>query len=450
MADASFDLGKEKQLLKPIGNFGKSYCIASAVLLAVIIWAVYVYNLQFHEGLGVTGMNRPVYWGVYITNFVFFIGISHAGTLISAILRLTKAEWRRSITRSAETITVLVLFFGVGNILIDLGRPDRVFFVFKHAQFRSPLIWDVISIGIYLAGSIIYLYLPMIPDIAILRDHAPRFRPLYRILALGWQGTEKEHARLERIIGIMAIIIIPIAVSVHTVVSWVFAMTIQPMWHSTIFGPYFVMGAIFSGIAALIIAMFVIRKAYHLEDYLRNVHFTNLGLLLLVMSCSWFYFTLAEFLTSFYGGDPVQMNVFWTKVSGKFSPLFWMTFAYCFIIPFAILCNRKTRTPVGTLIASVFVVIGMWLERFLIVVPTLLHPRLPYEQASYQPTWVEWSITAGSFSCFILLYMTFTKIFPIVSIWEVREGREKAVSEVTERVKTYLPGKEKEKNNTKK
>lgn len=440
MVEPSFDLGQEQQLLKPIGKLGKGFRIVAAVLLAVVGWGAYAYLYQLRAGLGASGMNRPVYWGIYITNFVFFIGISHAGTLISAILRLTQAEWRRSITRAAEVITVLVLFFGVGNILIDLGRPDRALFVLRYAQFHSPLIWDVTSVSIYLTCSIVYLYLPMIPDLAILRDHAPRFRQLYRLLALGWKGTPIQRARLDRIIGVMAVLIIPIAVSVHTVVSWVFAMTIQPMWHSTIFGPYFVVGAIFSGIAALLITMYIVRKVYRLEDYLRDVHFANLGLLLLVMSCCWFYFTFAEFLTSFYGGDPVHMKVFWSKVTGEFAPLFWTMFVSCFIIPFAVLCNRKTRTPVGTLVASVFVVIGMWLERYIIVVPTLLSPRLPYAQATYQPTWVEWSITAGCFSLFILLYMCFTKIFPIVSIWEVREGRKMAIHEVTKRVKTYFPG----------
>jgi len=440
MADSESKLEEDAILLRPIQRTGKPFYLSLSILLAVILWAVFVYLHQYRQGLGVTGLARPIFWGVYITNFVFFIGISHAGTLISAILRLAKAEWRRSITRSAEVITVLVLFFGVGNILMDLGRPDRMFNIILYSQFRSPLLWDVSSITVYLASSSIYLFLPLIPDIAILRDHAGKWQWFYRILALGWQGTERQHHLLEKAIAFMAILVIPVAVSVHTVVSFVFAMTIQPMWHSAIFGPYFVAGAIFSGIAALIVAMNVIRKVYHLEDYLRPVHFNNLGILLLVMTLLWFYFTFAEYITVWYGGEPLHMTIFWSKFTGRFAPYFWGMFVFCFVIPLPILSLKRTRTPLGTLIASLSVIIGMWLERFVIVVPTLTNPRLPNETVIYTPTWIEWSILAGCIAFFIVLYMIFTKVFPIVSIWEVREGREKSMAEVQERIKTYLPG----------
>jgi len=431
----------EKDLLKPIVFTGKKFYLTVGILLAVIIIGVFAWITQIRNGLGVTGLNRPVYWGFYITNFVFFIGISHAGTLISAILRLVKAEWRRSITRSAEVITVLVLFFGVFNILTDLGRPDRVLFTIFHGKFGSPLLWDVVSISLYLACSSIYLYLPLIPDIAFMRD---RFRGkirgyFYRILALGWKGTKKQWTILEKGISFMAVLVIPIAVSVHTVVSYVFAMTIQPMWHSTIFGPYFVTGAIFSGIAALIIAMVIIRRSCHLEKYLKPVHFNNLGLLLMVMSLLWFYFTFTENLTSFYGAEPSHLAVFYAKISGPFAPYFWTMILCCFIIPVVLLSNKKMRTIKGTLIASVAVVIGMWLERYTIVLPTLINPRLSYERGIYTPTWVEFAITAGCFASFILLYILFVKIFPIVSIWEVKEGKKIGVEETVKRVESYFP-----------
>lgn len=427
-------------LFEPVERTGRPFYLTLSILIIVILWAVYAYQFQYREGLGVTGLAKPIFWGVYITNFVFFIGISHAGTLISAILRLAKAEWRRSITRSAEVITVLVLFFGVGNILMDLGRPDRMLNIIKYSQFQSPLLWDVSSITVYLMASSIYLYLPLIPDIALLRDRNGKRRWFYRVLALGWKGTERQHHLLEKAISFMAILVIPVAVSVHTVVSFVFAMTIQPMWHSAIFGPYFVAGAIFSGIAALIIAMNIIRKVYHLEDYLRPVHFNHLGTLLLVMTLLWFYFTFTEYLTTYYGGEPIHMTIFWMKFTGRFAPYFWGMFLFCFVIPLPILSFKKTRTPLGTLIASISVIIGMWLERYVIVVPTLTNPRLPNEMVIYFPTWIEWSMFAGCVSFFILLYMIFTKLFPIVSIWEVREGREKSMIEVQERIKTYLPG----------
>jgi len=433
------DLGQDEILIKPVFTAGKGFWLTVAILITIVLWAVFAWIFQLKKGLGVTGLNRPVFWGFYITNFVFFIGISHAGTLISAILRLTKAEWRRSITRAAEVITVMVLFFGVANIILDLGRPDRVLNVIKYAHFRSPLLWDVASISLYLTASSIYLLLPLIPDIAILRERSKKRRWLYKILSFGWKGTERQRKILERIISVMAVLVIPIAVSVHTVVSWVFAMTIQPFWHSTIFGPFFVAGAIFSGIAAIIIAMALIRKVYHLENYIKPIHFNNLGLLLLTMSLIWAYFIIAEHLTAYYGAEPAHMAIFWEKIKGRYALPFWLMVLSNFIIPITILSNRKTRTIKGIVIASISVEVGMWLERYTIVVPTLINPRLPYPRGFYVPSWVEFSLMAGCFAAFILLYILFTKFFPIVSVWEVREGRELSVKETVERVKDYLP-----------
>ncbi len=430
----------EQKILNPILKTGKWFYISIAILFSLAAFAVWTWYHQINTGLGVTGMNRPVFWGIYITNFVFFIGISHAGTLISAILRICQAEWRRSITRAAEVITVLVLFFGVFNIIVDLGRPDRALNVIKNAQFRSPLLWDVTSISLYLTASSFYLLLPLIPDIARLRDRKVGLHWLYRILSFGWRGTPKQERVLEKAISITAILVIPIAVSVHTVVSWVFGMTVQPMWHSTIFGPYFVVGAIYSGIAALLITMAIIRKVYHFENYMKDIHFSNMGKLLVVFTLLWFYFTFTEYLTTFYGSEPTHMAVFYSKISGPFAPLFWGMVLCCFVIPMVILSRKKTRTVTGCVISSIAIIIGMWLERFTIVVPTLINPRLPYAPGEYYPTWVEWSITAGCFAFFILLYMAFTKIFPIISIWEVEEGRKSSVEETSERVRTYLPG----------
>jgi molybdopterin-containing oxidoreductase family membrane subunit len=194
------------------------------------------------------------------------------------------------------------------------------------------------------------------------------------------------------------------------------------MWKSTIFGPYFVVGAIFSGIAALILAMVVLRKTLHLEQYLQPVHFDNLGKLLLTMSCLWFYFTFAEYLTVWYNNEPHEMVVFRAKISGPYAPLFWSMIAACFVIPMILLGIRRFRTVGGTAAASLTVVVGMWLERFLIIVPTLANPRLSFVRGTYSPTWVEIAITAGTVAYFVLLYMVFTKLFPIVSLWELKEG----------------------------
>ena len=409
-------------ITQPVLTVGPLFNRWALGLGAVVLWAIFAWAWQLTSGLGETGLGRPIVWGLYITNFVFFIGVSHAGTLISAILRIVNAEWRRPITRMAEVITVLVLFFGVGNVVLDLGRPDRALNVILHPHLRSPLLWDIMSISVYLTASSFYLYLPLIPDIARLRDqtHGWRHR-FYRRLSIGWTGTPKQWHRLERMIGIMAIVVIPIAVSVHTVVSWVFAMTIQPMWHSTIFGPYFVVGAIFSGIAAIIIAMAIVRKVYRLEKYLLPIHFNNLGLLLLVMACLWFYFTFAEHLTTWYGQQPHEVTVFNARVFGPFAPFFWLMVVTCFVVPFGILVNSRTRTVRWTVIASISVSIGMWIERFAIVVPSLSNPRAPIHTFTYVPSWVELSLMAGCFAAFALLYMGFTKLFPVIAIWELEQ-----------------------------
>jgi molybdopterin-containing oxidoreductase family membrane subunit len=433
--DAAFDA----PLLAPIERTGPGFYLASGGLLLLILWGVAAYVTQFRQGLGVTGLHQPVSWGIYVTNFVFFIGISHAGTLISAILRLSKAEWRRPITRMAEVITVMVIFVGAGQILIDLGRPDRLLNVIQYGRYQSPLLWDATSISAYLTASMVYLYLPMIPDIAILRDRLPRRKLLYTVLALGWTGSERQQQVLNRAIGVMAVLVIPIAVSVHSVVSFVFSMTLQPMWHSTIFGPYFVVGAIFSGIAALIVAMIIFRKAYRLEGYLKPVHFRYLGQLLLVMALLWFYFTFAEYLTGYYGNEPEEMGVFWSKVTGPFWPLFWGMVVANFVIPVLTLVRLRRHTVGRVLTASLSVLIGMWLERYIIVVPTLSHPRLPFNEGIYLATWVEWGELAGSFGLFALFYLLFTKLFPVISIWEIREGREVGLKEVEERLVSYLP-----------
>jgi Ni/Fe-hydrogenase subunit HybB-like protein len=255
------------ETLDPLGRRGRLWITGLATITGVA-FAAWIYQLV--HGLRVTDMRNVVSWGTYMTNFVFFIGISHAGTLISAILRVTDAGWRRPITRMAEAITCIALLVGASMVVIDMGRPDRVMNLILHGRFQSPILWDLVSVTTYLTGSFFYLYVAMIPDMPILarfareRGRSPRLVRLYEVLSLGYRESPEHRRLLARALGAMAVIIIPVAISVHTVVSWVFGMTLRPGWHSTIFGPYFVIGAIFSGTAAIITAMVIFRKAYQI------------------------------------------------------------------------------------------------------------------------------------------------------------------------------------------
>jgi len=471
-----------------------------------------IYLRQINQGLVVTGMQRPAYWGLYMVNFVFFIGISHAGTLISAILRVTQAEWRRPITRIAEAITVVALIVGTLQILFDMGRPDRFLYVFWYGRLQSPLLWDAVSVTTYFLGSLTYFYLPLIPDMAILRDNLPAGAPawrrqLYSLLALGWRGNRTQWLRLERVIAVMAIIIIPIAISVHTIISWILATTVQPGWHSTVFGPYFVVGAIFSGIGALFIAMTIMRWILHLEAYITEKQYRYLSYLLITMTAIWFYFTYTEHLILAAGQQEAEFPVLASKLWGTYAPSFWlmvglMVVAFWVLVIPRLIPQRWEQAPIfqprfamattlstviavalafwpqaqpvsagignaggralllvlavvfavatgisvlpwlkrhivaSTVIASFCVVVGMWLERWNIVVPTLTHPRLiPW--AGYTPTLTEWALTAASFALFAFLFLVLFKLFPAVSIWEVAEGR--VVEQAHAQIEVPLP-----------
>ncbi|MCZ6515268.1 MAG: polysulfide reductase NrfD [Acidobacteria bacterium] len=433
----------DQDLLRPVFKGSPRYFLAVAFFAAIVLTALGAWGYQILAGMGVAGINHPIFWGFYITNFVFWIGLSHAGTLISAILRITHARWRRPVTRCAEVLTVFALSIGALFPLIHLGRVWKFYWLLPYPSerglwpnFRSPLLWDAMAITTYLLGSVTFLLLPTIPDFALMRDKFPGWKKkVYAVLALGWRGTAQQWHRLETAMNILAVVIIPVAVSVHTVVSWDFAMVPVPMWNTAIFGPYFVCGAIFSGIAALIIVMFFIRKLLHLEHYLQPIHFDNLGKLLLTLSLLWLYFIFAEHLTAWYNNEPSEMAVFWSTIRGRYAPYFWTMVVCNFAIPFPILAIRRLRTVGGTLIASFAVLIGMWLERFLIIVPSLSYKQIPYAWGSYQPSWVEITITAGTFAAIILLYLLFVKVVPIISIWELKGGEEQPAR--AERAETF-------------
>ncbi len=415
-----------QDLLRPLSGAGAGYLSATAFCLAVVAAGAVAWGIQIYSGMVVTGLARPVYWGFYIVNFVFWIGISHAGTLISAILRLTDAGWRKPVTRAAEAITLFALTIGGMFPLIHLGRVHLFYWLLPYPNerllwpnFRSPLVWDMTAILTYLAGSFLYLYLPLIPDFALLAKRTKGLRSkICGLLSLGWSGADHQWRALEQANKLMAAIILAIAVSVHSVVAFDFSMSLAPMWHSTIFAPYFVTGAIFSGIGALVVVMAAIRKFLRLEKYLRPVHFDNLGKLLLLMSVVWLYFTLSEHLTVWYGNNPLEMNVFHAREQGGFG-LASVLMAVCnFAIPFTLLGIRRLR-KIPTIVFSGFSVLaGMWLERFLIVLPTLENPPLRAAAGTYLPSAVELTITAATFAAMALLYLLFVKAVPIIAVWE--------------------------------
>ena len=396
-------------------------------LSLIVLWGVYAWIHQVRNGLAVTGLNNRVSWGLYITNFVFFIGISHAGTLVSAILRLAHAGWRRPITRLAEMITVVALVIGASMVLVDMGRPDRLQNILRFPHLRSPVLWDVLSISTYITGSLIYLYLPLIPDLALLRGSPTMGRArrrFYSALSLRWTAMPEQRRSLTKAIGMMAVVIVPVAVSVHTVVSWIFGMTLREGWNSTIFGPYFVVGAIFSGIAGIIVVMAIFRRAFHLEEFITDMHFRYLGSLLLVLGLLYVYFTLSEYATVGFKlrvGDDALLTAL---MVGRYAGLFWSFAIGGLIVPIFLLAIPRTRNVKGIVIASVLVNIGMWLKRFVIVVPSMALPLMPYEWGTYHPTWVEWSITAAGFAAFALVFIVLARLFPVISVWEVAEGWE--------------------------
>ena len=419
----------ERTILRPLTQTNTGYFAFILFLLAVVAWGGYAYVVQLRYGLLATGMRDIVLWGFYLVNFVFFIGISHAGTLISAILRVTGAGWRTPVTRMAELITVVAISIGALMPIIDLGRPERVWHIIAFGRFQSPLLWDIISITSYLTGSLIYLYLPLIPDFALMRDRLGRGASalklkIYTFLAVGWRNTPEQRHRLEKAIGIMAVTIIPIAVSVHTVVSFVFSMTLRPGWDSTIFGIYFVIGAIFSGIATILIVMAIFRKIYHLEEYITERHFRNLSYLLLASLFFYLYLTVSEYLTIGYKMEVEEKHLLELLMLGRNALWFWFFVIAGMVVPAFMLVIRRGPTIPKIVIAAILINAAMWIKRFVIVIPSIQVPLMPFEFGAYTPTWVEWSITAAAFAAFVLIFAIAAKLLPLISIWEVAEEAE--------------------------
>ena len=411
------------------------YALA-AFLGAVVAWGMYAFSYQMTHGMYVTGLDRPVMWGVYIVNFVFWVGLSHSGTMVSAILRLSQANWRRPILRAAEAMTVFSITVAGLFPLIHLGRNWVFFYLIPYPNqrglwpnFRSPLLWDAMAITTYIIGSTLFLYLGMLPDLAIARDRSAGWRrALYSVLAMGWRGTAHEWSVYHKASTLMAALIIPVAVSVHSIVAWDFAVTVVPGWHSTIFPPYFVIGAILSGVAAVITLMIIVRRAFHLEEYLTPLHFDNMGKLLLVISLLWSYAYFVEVQTTWYAHEPIEWEVF-SFMSGKYTPALLLMLLGNALLPIPALCFKRVRRSIGAmLVISLLVNVGMFIERFLIIVPSLSHKNMPFVWGTYRPSWVELSVTAAAFAGFALLYALFAKLFPMVAVSDVRELEARNVS----------------------
>lgn len=417
------------ELLSSLRPPSLAWYLLAFFLGAVVACGLAAFTWQMMHGMYVTGKNRPVMWGFYITGFVFWVGLSHSGTMVSSILRLSRANWRRPILRAAEAMTVFCITVAGLFPLIHLGRNWTFFYMIPYPNqrglwpnFRSPLLWDMTAITAYIIGSTLFLYLGLLPDLAVVRDRSTGWRQkMYAFLAMGWRGTAHEWSVYHKASTLMAALIIPVAVSVHSIVAWDFAVTVVPGWHSTIFPPYFVIGAILSGVAAVITLMIIIRKIFRLEEYLTPLHFDNMGKLLLVISLLWTYAYFVEVQTTWYAHEPIEWEVF-SFLSSRYTPQLLIMLVGNSLLPIIFLCFRKLRRSIGVmLVVTLWINVAMFIERFLIIVPSLSHKNMPFAWGSYSPSLVETLVNLAALAGFALLFTLFAKFFPIVALSDVRE-----------------------------
>jgi len=423
-------------------SISKKGVVLIVFLLAVIGAGVYALYVQIVEGHIVTGMRNNVVWGLYIVNFIFFIGISYAGALISGILHLLRVPWRTPIIRIAEMITVISTLIGPTYILLCVGRLDRLPNLLLFGRIQSPIVWDVIAITTYLSGSIIFLYLAMIRDMAVLRDNpVKRWKwrnPVYRFLAMRYSDTTKQKELLNMCTDLLSIVIIPLAILVHSVLAWIFGMTLRPGWHSTIFAPYFVVAAVYSGTGMLIVIMWIFRKVYHLENHITKIHFNYLGIIMIVLGGLYGYFTFSEYLTSWYGSIKWDMEVLFRLFSPtQYFGQFVFSVFVGVLLPIIIVTVPKFRNNNSIAFAALIAVLALWVKRYLIIIPTLETPLLPVhdlrpEFNHYSATWVEWTLTFAGIATFILLFYIFSKFIPIIPM--TRAGEEKDYSRLRKKV----------------
>ena len=414
---------------RPIYAPSWRYYLLLAICGVGILTGATAWAIQIKNGMGMAGINNPVSWGVYIVTFVFWVGIAHSGTLISAVLYLVRSGWRTTINRAAEAMTIFAVMTAGLFPLIHLGRVWYFYYLVPYPStrllwpnFRSPLVWDMFAIGTYFTISLVFWYLGLIPDLAVLRDKFTGVKKkVYGALALGWQGSVKDWSHYRRLYLYLAGIATPLVLSVHSVVSWDFAMGVVPGWHSTIFAPYFVAGAIFSGVAMVITILIPLRWAFGLEKYITKYHFDNMAKLLLFTSMIVGYAYAMEFFLAWWANDPIEKESFAWRAYGYYSGAFWIM-VFCNVVVPMSLWFKRTRNSLAALFAvTIFVNIGMWYERFVIIVTSLAHEFEPGGWGVYVPSTTEILIMIGSFAWFFFWFLLFSRTLPVISIAEVKE-----------------------------
>jgi len=408
-------------------QFGKKGKIWVGILLAFCTLGFIAYCRQLSKGLVVTSMRDYASWGIYISNFVFFVAISLVGSLITAVLRLTDVHWSTPLTRIAEIIAVAAITCASIIIIVDMGRPDRFYNLFIHGRLQSPIIWDVIVITTYFFISLLLLYFPLLPDFKIMLQFKEKtskgLYKLYHFLGSFWTNSTEQIKISEKAINILSITIIPVAFAIHTVTSWLFATTYRPGWDSTNFGAYFISGAFLVGAGGVLVAMYIFRKSYKLEEYIKESHFDRMGKIVVMLALLYLYFNVNEFLVPAFKMKKNEEEHLRGLFTGEFAPVFWFAITTAMFLPILILIFKKGRKPLPAFIAGSLVVIGSWFKRYLIVTPTLLHPFLPMQDVPdayrhYFPSWEEWSIAMGSLAGALLIITLFARIFPIIPIQE--------------------------------
>lgn len=425
-----------KEVNQDVLNFmtktGPAYYIVLAFMAtgaAVLFFLPWVY--QIYVGQGVTGLNVPVLWGVYLVNFVFWVGIAHAGTLISAMLFITDTPWRRAIARGAETMTLFALILVSLFIFIHMGRPWNLYWTMPYpnqrliwTNFMSPLMFDVIAIGTYMTSSMIFLYFGMIPDLASLKHRATGWRKsLYSTLSLGWRGTDKQWYVHGKATMFFSAFVMPLVVSVHSIVSWDFALSIVPGYSKTIFAPYFVTGALLSGFSGVVLMLTLLRWTFPaFKKYITEMHYDRIGTFILVLSLLWSYLTIIEIVTGIYADTNWEIESLTYKILTYPNSYFFFLMIFTNTILPLVLISKKVRScAIAMFGICSFILVGMWLERYLIVPNALSRKFLPWMWQDYSPSWVEISITVGALLFFISMFMVSIKIFPVISLFEIKE-----------------------------